>query len=167
MICLIAAYAKNKVIGNKGHIPWSLPGDQQRFKEITLGGVLIMGRRTFEEIYKKFGGGLPQRETIVLSKNQNFEGKGFRTLPNLQAGLAFAKDHFPEKDLFICGGASVYREAIENQLVDKMYLTEIDFEPKGDVFFPDFDKNAFEIIKKQTINDIFQYTLTVYVKKNL
>ena len=126
-----------------------------------------MGRRTFEEIYKKFGGGLPQRETIVLSESQNFEGKGFRTLKNLEEALAFAEEHFPEKDIFICGGGTVYLEALVNQIVDKMYLTEIDFEPKGDVFFPDFDENAFKIIKKQTINDIFQYTLKIYLKKNL
>ena len=164
MICLIAAYAKNRVIGKNGQIPWNLPSDQQRFKEITLGGLVIMGRRTFEEIYKKFGHGLPGRETLVISKTQNFEGQGFRTVSDFQAALDYAKAHFPEKDIFICGGEALYREAISSQLVEKYYLTEIDFEPEGDAFFPEFEKKDLKILKKENYNDSFQYTFTIYSK---
>ena len=167
MICLIAAYAKNKVIGNKGRIPWELPSDQQRFKEITLGGLVIMGRRTFEEIYKKFGRGLPGRETIVISTTQNFTGEGFQTVSSLSAALELAKKQFPEKDLFICGGESLYREALSSQIVDKMYLTEIEIEPEGDTFFPDFEKNDYKIIKKEQISDSLQYTIKIYERKKV
>ena len=74
MISLIVAYAHNNVIGNKGCIPWDLPDDREHFKKLTLGSVVIMGRRSFEEIYKKFGKGLPGRETIILSRSQNLKG---------------------------------------------------------------------------------------------
>ncbi len=162
MISLIVAYAKNRVIGNKGRIPWSLPSDQQRFKEITQGSIIIMGRRTFEEIYKKFGHGLPGRENLVISKNQIFEGKGFRTVRDLQSALDYAKNHFPEKDVYICGGQSIYQEAISSGIVEKFYLTEIDSEFEGDTYFPEFEKKDLKIIKKEKISDSLQYTFIIY-----
>ncbi len=161
MISLIVAYAKNRVIGNKGRIPWSLPSDQQRFKEITQGSIIIMGRRTFEEIYKKFGHGLPGRENLVISKSQNFEGEGFRTVKDLQSALDYAKNHFPEKDVYICGGQSIYQEAISSGIVEKFYLTEIDSEFEGDTYFPEFEKKDLKIIKKEKISDSLQYTFII------
>ena len=146
MISLIVACAKNNVIGNKGHIPWDLPEDRQRFKKLTLGSVLIMGRRTFQEIYDKFGAGLSGRETIVISTTQNYYGENYRTVSNLQQAIDLAKNQFPEKDIFICGGESVYREAINQKLVEKMYITKVDLEPEGDTFFPQFDENDFEVV---------------------
>lgn len=123
-----------------------------------------MGRRTFEEIYKKFGRGLPGRETIVISKNSNFEGQGFRTVTDFQAALDYAKRIFPEKDVFICGGESVYREAIIRRIVDKMYLTELDLDVEGDAFFPDFEKNEFKIIKNLEFHDSIPYKFKIYIK---
>ena len=123
-----------------------------------------MGRRSFEEIFKKFGHGLPGRETIVISTTKNFEGEGFRTVPDFQAALDYAKLHFSEKEVFICGGESVYREAINRRIVDKMYLSELDLEVKGDAFFPDFDKNDFKIIKSLEFHDSIPYKFKIYEK---
>ena len=152
MISLIVAYAHNNVIGNNGRIPWDLPDDREHFKKLTLGSVVIMGRRTFEEIYKKFGAGLPGRETIVISKTQNFQGENYRTVISLQAALELAQSHFPEKEIFICGGESVYREAITQKLAQTLYLTEIDADIPGDAYFPDFDKNDYLIEEKIAIS---------------
>lgn len=152
MISLIVAYAHNNVIGNKGRIPWDLPDDREHFKQLTLGSLVVMGRRTFEEIYKKFGAGLPGRETIVISKTTNYEGASYRTAISLEKALELAKSLFPQKEIFICGGESVYKEAIESKLVNKMYITEIDADISGDAFFPDFDKNDFEIKDKTKID---------------
>lgn len=152
MISLIVAYAHNNVIGNKGRIPWDLPDDREHFKQLTLGSLVVMGRRTFEEIYKKFGAGLPGRETIVISKTTNYEGANYRTVISLEKALELAKSLFPQKEIFICGGESVYKEAIESKLVNKMYITEIDADIPGDAFFPDFDKNDFEIKDKTKID---------------
>ena len=151
MISLIVAYAHNNVIGNKGRIPWDIPDDREHFKQLTLGSIVVMGRRTFEEIYKKFGAGLPGRETIVISKTTNYEGANYRTVISLEKALELAKSLFPQKEIFICGGESVYKEAIESKLVNKMYITEIDADISGDAFFPEFDIADFEIKDKTKI----------------
>ena len=152
MISLIVAYAHNNVIGNKGRIPWDLPDDREHFKQLTLGRLVVMGRRTFEEIYKKFGAGLPGRETIVISKTTNYEGANYRTVISLEKALELAKSLFPQKEIFICGGEAVYREAISLKLPERLYITEIDADIPGDAFFPDFDKNDFEIKDKTKID---------------
>lgn len=167
MICLIAAFARNSVIGNNGHIPWKLPQDQQRFKKITLGNVVIMGRKTFEDIFEKLGHALPGRETIVISASRNFEGSDYRTVKSLQAALDYAENFFPDKDVYICGGESVYREALALNIVQKMYLSEIECEVEGDAFFPDFDKNDYEILEKKAEKEALPYIFVVYSKKNL
>ena len=146
MICLSVAYAKNRVIGYKGRIPWNLKEDQLRFKKLTLGSVVIMGRNTFQEIFDKFGRGLPERETIVVSKNHDFNGEQLRTARSLDEAIAVAKQKFPSKDIFICGGESIYREAISKKLVEKMYITKVDLEVEGDAFFPQFDENEFDVV---------------------
>jgi dihydrofolate reductase len=158
MISLIVAYAHNNVIGNDGRIPWDLPDDREHFKKLTLGSVVVMGRRTFEEIYKKFGAGLPGRETIVISKTQNFQGENYRTVISLQAALELAQSQFPEKEIFICGGESVYREAITQNLAQTLYLTEIDADIPGDAYFPDFDKNKYNIEEKITVSTPIPHT---------
>ena len=152
MISLIVAYAHNNVIGNKGRIPWDLPDDREHFKQLTLGSLVIMGRRTFEEIYKKFGAGLPGRETIVISSTKNYKGTNFRTVTGLKEALELARTQFPQKEIFICGGEAVYREAISLKLPERLYITEIDADIPGDAFFPDFDKNDFEIKDKTKID---------------
>ena len=152
MISLIVAYAHNNVIGNKGRIPWDIPDDREHFKQLTLGSIVVMGRRTFEEIYKKFGAGLPGRETIVISKTTNYEGANYRTVISLEKALELAKCLFPQKEIFICGGESVYKEAIESKLVNKMYITKIDADIPGDAFFPGFDKKDYIIKEKIEID---------------
>lgn len=152
MISLIVAYAHNNVIGNKGRIPWDIPDDREHFKQLTLGCIVVMGRHTFEEIYKKFGVGLPGRETIVISKTTNYEGANYRTAISLEKALELAKSLFPQKEIFICGGESVYKEAIESKLVNKIYITEIDADIPGDAFFPEFDIADFEIKDKTKID---------------
>ena len=152
MISLIVAYAHNNVIGNKGRIPWDLPDDREHFKQLTLGSLVVMGRRTFEEIYKKFGAGLPGRETIVISSTKNYEGTNYRTVTGLKEALEFARTQFPQKEIFICGGEAVYRESITLKLPERLYITEIDADIPGDAFFPDFDKNDFEIKDKTKID---------------
>ena len=164
MAKLIVAYAKNNVIGSSGRIPWTLPGDLEHFKQLTLGSVLIMGRRTFEEIFKKFGRGLSGRETIVLSKSQHYEGENYRSAVSLCSALALAKNQFPEKDIFICGGESVYREALKENLIEKMYITEIEQDFSGDAFFPEFNKKDFMEESRQRIDGEIPYSFVINSK---
>ena len=116
MIALIVALAKNHVIGNNGYIPWKIKGEQKRFKDLTTGNVVIMGRRSFEEI----GRPLPNRIIIVVSSTKEYTGENCFTVRSLQEAIELAGN----KDVFISGGARLYEEALP--MVEKMYITEID-----------------------------------------
>lgn len=153
MIALIVAYDKNRVIGKDGKIPWKIEGEQKRFKELTLGNTVIMGRRTYEEI----GRPLPGRQTIVISKTANFDGDNCKTVKSLDEALKIAKG-----DIFISGGASLYREALP--FCEKLYITEIEASFDGDVFFPVFNKSKYkkEVVKK--ISGEIPYTYLTYTK---
>lgn len=152
MIGLIVAYANNKVIGNKGIIPWKIPGEQQRFKALTVGNVVVMGRRSFEEI----GRPLPNRTTIVISRTKNFDAENCITMPSLDDALQMGSG----KDVFISGGARLYEEALK--IVDKMYITEINLDIEGDTFFPEFDEQSFEKEIEQEIDGVIRYRYVTY-----
>lgn len=153
MIALIVAKSKNNVIGKDGKIPWSIPGEQQQFKSLTTNNIVIMGRRTYEEIGKP----LSNRFNIVISKTKNYEGDNLTTVSSLEEALKYVEN----KDIYIAGGYNVFKEAIP--LVDKMYITEINQEIKdGTTFFPDFDINDFE---KELIDENEQYKRLVYTRK--
>ena len=155
MIGLIVAYAKNHVIGKDGKIPWRIKGEQKRFRELTTGNVIIMGRKSYEEI----GHPLPNRVNIIVSRTENFDQENCFTATSLQEALEIAGD----RDVYISGGAGLYEEAIS--IVDKMFITEVDAVIEGDTYFPEFDKNDF--VKE--INEHFEgdipYTYVTYTRK--
>lgn len=133
MLGLIVAYSRNRVIGRDGKIPWKIKGEQRRFKELTTGNVVIMGRRSFEEI----GHPLPNRYTIVVSNTKKFEFDNCTTAGSLREAIEIAG----ERTSYISGGEALYKEAVN--LVDEMYITEIDAVIEGDTFFPEFDEDNF------------------------
>ena len=139
MITLVAAVAKNRVIGNKGKIPWDLPEDRRHFKELTMGHALVMGRRTFEEI----GRPLPGRRTYIVSSTISRQGENCRTVSSLAEALEIEKD----SEIFICGGAMLYEEGMA--VADRICLTELDWEAEGDVFFPEIDRTAFRETERE------------------
>lgn len=155
MINIVVAYAKNRVIGNKGRIPWKIKGEQQRFKELTTGNVVIMGRRSYEEIERP----LPNRTTIVISASKNFDAENCMTAKSLDEALIMAEG----KDIYISGGARLYEEALP--LADKMYITEIDLEVEGDTYFPEFDEELFEKEINQYFEGDIPYTYVTYTRK--
>lgn len=155
MIALIVAYAKNRVIGNKGCIPWRIKGEQLRFKELTTGNVVIMGRRSYEEI----GRPLPNRTTIVVSNTKNFDCENCMTAKSLAEAIEMAGD----RDIYISGGARLYEEALP--LVEKMYITEIDREIEGDTYFPAFDQEQFTKEVNQRFEGEIPYTYVTYTRK--
>jgi len=127
---IIVAVSQNGVIGVGGKIPWHLPADLKRFKELTMGHHLVMGRRTYESI----GRPLPGRTTIVLTRRtpHNVMPPGVRNAAELSTALEFAK-HNGETEVFICGGGEVYKQAL--LLCDRVYLTIIEREYDGDTWF--------------------------------
>jgi len=139
MVALIAAMAKNRVIGKAGKIPWNLPEDMAHFRELTMGHVIVMGRRTYEEI----GHPLPGRRTYLISSTMQVEDENCHTVLSLQEVLKREKDN----DIFICGGAMLYREGME--VADRLYMTEIDQEIEGDTYFPEINLDQFEVVDRQ------------------
>lgn len=155
MIALIAACAENRVIGKNGRIPWNIPAEKHRFRDITMGHVMVMGRKTYEEI----GRPLPGRETIVVSNTKNFDEPHCKTVSSLPQALALAEN----QDVFICGGAQLYREALP--LADVLYLTEIHAVFDGDTQFPLFDRSLFDETERTEINDTIPYTFVTYRRR--
>ncbi len=155
MIALIVAFAKNQVIGNKGCIPWKIKGEQKRFKELTTGNVVVMGRRSYEEIGKP----LPNRTTIVVSRTKKFEGENCYTVSSLREALELAGD----RDVYISGGARLYEEALP--IVEKMYITEIDCKIDGDTYFPTFDKEQFTKEIDEEFQGDIHYRYVTYTRK--
>lgn len=155
MTALIVAHAKNRVIGNKGQIPWRIKGEQRLFRELTTGNVVVMGRRSYEEI----GRPLPNRYTIVVSNTQKYEAENCTTASSLQEAIKIAGD----RDIYISGGAGLYREAIA--LVDKMYITEIDAVIEGDTYFPEFDQSLWEREVTEHVDGELPYDYVTYTRK--
>ena len=125
----IAAVARNGVIGDGHDIPWRIPEDWQRFKRLTTGQVLIMGRRTYDSI----GRPLPGRTTVVITRDKRWRRDGVRAVRILDEAFALARDLGPET-IFVAGGGEVYRAAWAR--LDGLEITEVNREPIGDVTFP-------------------------------
>ena len=130
-ITLVAAVATNGVIGRGGGLPWRLPEDMRHFKTLTVGHVLVMGRRTYDSI----GRPLPGRTTIVVTRDPAWESEGVRTAPTVERALSEARSLNDE--VFVVGGAEVYQAALP--YADRMVITHIDAEPEGDTWFPAVD----------------------------
>lgn len=161
MICIIAAVAANGVIGANGGIPWDIPEDRRYFRELTTGGVVIMGRRTYESI----GRPLPDRYNIVVSGTGIFAGRSLRTAGNLEKALKLGKRYISRNgagDIFLCGGAEIYRQGLE--YADRLYLTELYDEYEGDVSFPEFDREIFRPVQVQDHPEL-RLRFSVYAKE--
>lgn len=154
MISLIVAYTKNRVIGNNGKIPWNLKNEKKRFKELTTGNVVIMGRKTYEEI----GRPLPNRTNIVISTTKNFDCENCTTVKSLEEALDICKG----EDVYISGGAGIYKAVLP--FVEKMYITEIDTIIEGDTYFPNFDESKFTREVVAEFNEELTYRYTTYTK---
>lgn len=129
LISAIVAVAKNGVIGKDNQIPWYLPADLAYFKRTTLGHYVLMGRNCFQSI----GRPLPKRTNVVITRNMFFTADGVLVAHSVEEALSMAFEH-AEPEAFIIGGGEIYQATAA--LWDKVYLTEVDIEPEGDVFFP-------------------------------
>ena len=134
-INVIAALAKNRVIGIDNRLPWRLPEDLAHFKALTLGHPILMGRKTFESL----GRPLPGRTNIVITRNPDYRPAGVTLAASIPAALAACAGH---DEVFFIGGAELYTQAIP--LADRLYLTEVDIDAVGDARFPEFDRSQFD-----------------------
>ncbi len=148
---IIACFSKNRVIGKKGELPWKFSEDLMRFKKVTMGHTLIMGRKTFESIEKPLDG----RKIIILSRNKNFSAAGCEVAENFKEAIEFA--HKTDDNPIVCGGSEIYKIAL--RFATKMYLTEIQREIKGDTFFPEFDETEWHETERKEVGELVFRTL--------
>ena len=139
-IYLVAAVAKNNVLGKDNKLIWHLPADLKMFKNLTSYGTVLMGRKTFESIGKP----LPNRENVIVTKDLNFKQEGCLVFNSIER--AFENLNSREK-IFIVGGAQIYKECIS--MADKLYITHLDLDIEGDVFFPEIDASVWRLTKNE------------------
>jgi dihydrofolate reductase len=141
-IVMVAAVAKNHVIGLDGDIPWSIPEDLKHFRAVTRGHTVIMGRKTFDSI----GHPLPFRTNIVVTRDPEWAAEHVFTAASVEDAVALAADH--TGDTVIMGGAQIYSQAMP--LATHQILTEVDLEPEGDTFYPQWDEGEWVETRRES-----------------
>ncbi|KAB2960127.1 MAG: dihydrofolate reductase [Thermoanaerobaculia bacterium] len=143
-VSLIAAVADNGVIGREGGLPWHLPADLGRFKRLTTGHHLIVGRATWESV----GRPLPGRTFVVVTSRPDYAAPGATVVRSLAEAIRLARAAGDDEP-FVAGGAGIYREALERGLVDRLYLTRIHRAYAGDTRFPAWDESAWRVVEEE------------------
>jgi dihydrofolate reductase len=156
-LSLIVAMSRNGVIGRDNRLPWRLSSDLKRFRALTMGHHIVMGRKTYESL----GRLLPGRTSVVVTRNAHFRAPGAVVVNSLEAALdACARDH----DIFVIGGAEIFREVV--QRADRIYLTVVEADVDGDVYFPDIDWSAWREVSRQSYgaaeHDEYPHQFVIY-----
>lgn len=144
-VTLVAALARNRVIGQRNALPWRLAEDLRRFKALTLSHPVIMGRRTHESILGVIGRPLPGRVNIVVTRSPDYAAPGCIVAASLAAAIAAAG---PAVEIFVIGGAEIYRAALAG--AHRLHLTEIDADFDGDAWFPDLPPGAWREASRES-----------------
>lgn len=157
MLTTVAALSRNRVIGKDGQVPWRLPGDLKHFRETTRGGVVVMGRTTFESIGKP----LPQRENWVLTRDPNWKHPQVRVFHDLAELLRAASGH---EEVWVIGGEQIYRQLLPH--CQRQWLTEVQAEVEGDTFYPEFSERDWQLKEKRPGPDdgSWPYHFCLYVR---
>lgn len=137
---MIVAVANNGVIGVNNTLPWHIPEDLKRFRALTMGHHIIMGRKTYESL----GRLLPGRTTVIVSRNTHYQVEGAVVIHALKDAMRFCQQ---DEELFLIGGAQLYQEGMS--LVNKLYITRVDVDVAGDAFLPEIDLNAWTLTEKK------------------
>ena len=149
LISLIVAIGRNRVIGKDNSLPWKLPEDMKRFKELTTGKPVIMGRKTFESI----GRPLPNRINIILTRDKNYKLEGCLVVHSAEKALKAAKG---SDEVMVIGGEQIFKEFLP--IANRMYLTFIDENFEGDTYFPKYNENEWkELNREEHRNDKYKY----------
>jgi dihydrofolate reductase len=141
-VSLIAAMARNRVIGRDNRLPWRLPPDLRRFKQLTMGHTLLVGRKTFESI----GRPLPGRTMLVASRQEDYRPQGVQVVRSVQEALDVAREG-GETELFVAGGAEIYRQTLP--VADRLHLTRIEEDVPGDAYFPEYDETRWRLVDRE------------------
>lgn len=142
-VSLIVAMDMERGIGRDNDLMWHLPDDMKFFKESTQGQIVIMGRKNYDSIPDKYRP-LPNRENVVLTRNNNFKAEDCEVFHSLEEALDNYKNE-TERSVFIIGGGEIYRQSLEQNVVDEMFITHINHRYGADTFFPDFDLKKWRV----------------------
>jgi len=161
MLTIIAAVAKNNALGKNNDLIWRLPADLKRFKKVTLGHHVIMGRKTFESLGKP----LPNRTTIIISRNKDYHAEGCIIVNSLEKGILAAKG---DANPYILGGGEIYRQALDHADMLDLTLVHHSFED-ADTFFPPIDFKKWKEINREDFKadetHDYDYSFVTYKKK--
>ncbi|WP_028891306.1 dihydrofolate reductase [Tenacibaculum sp. 47A_GOM-205m] len=161
MITLIAAIAKNNALGKDNDLIWYLPADLKRFKQITSGHHILMGRNTFESIGKP----LPNRTSIIITRNNDYFKDGCLIANTIEHAIELTKGN----NAFIIGGAQIYKQALEQDLVDRLDITIVHHNFDADAFFPEIDKTVWKEVAREDFKadekNKYDYSFVSYEKR--
>ncbi len=160
MVTIIAAVGRNRALGKDNDLIWHLPADLRRFKSLTRGHHVIMGRKTFESLGKP----LPKRTNIIVSRNPHYSAEGCIVVNSLEKALEIARS---DSNPFILGGAEIYKQALS--FADHMDLTYVHEEFEADAFFPEFDPEEWELTGREDFEkdaeNPYDYSFLQYKKR--
>ena len=163
-VTIIAAIAKNNALGKDNDLIWHLPADLKRFKKVTSGHHILMGRNTFESIGKP----LPNRTTIIITRNKHYSKEGCLVANSIKQAIELATE---DDEIFIIGGAQIYQQALADNLVDKLDITLVHQKFEADAFFPEIDKNIWEEVAREDFKpddkNMYYFSFLSYKKKNI
>lgn len=160
-VSIIAAIGKNRELGAKNKLLWHIPGELPRFKRITMGHPIIMGRKTFESI----GRPLPGRTNIVITRDSSFVREGVLVASSIEEAVEKAKEAPGSEEIFIIGGGQVYSQALK--FTDKLYLTLVDKDfPEADAFFPEYSLFNKVIEEEEGESEEFKYKFVTLEKSS-
>ena len=159
-LSIIVAISENRVIGRDGDLPWHISEDLRRFKSLTMGCPIIMGRKTYESI----GRPLPGRTSVVISTNADYPEKGILLARDFCEALDLVRD---ASEVFVVGGARIYELALP--FVDRIYLTQVYTKIDGDTFFPEIDWSHWDLVEqspgKRCADDKFEYSFQTFDRR--
>ena len=161
MITIIAAIGLNNELGKDNDLIWHLPADLKRFKKVTTGHTIIMGRNTFESIGKP----LPNRKSIIITRNTSYKKEGCEVVHSLEDAIKLIQDY---EHAFIIGGAQIYNESMNKNVVDQLDITEVHQNFDADVYFPPIDESIWKVVSKASFSsdekNKFNYSFITYKK---
>ena len=162
MITIIAAIANNNALGKDNDLIWHLPADLKRFKKVTSGHHILMGRNTFESIGKP----LPNRTSVIITRNNDYFKDGCLVANSIEEAIEMSNK---DSDVFIIGGAQIYKQAIQKGLVDQLDITIVHHNFEADVFFPTIDLDVWKEISREDCKadekNKYDYSFVSYIRK--
>jgi dihydrofolate reductase len=140
LISLLVAVARNGVIGRDNKLPWHIPADLKRFKQLSLGKPIIMGRKTYDSIIEQLGKALPDRDNIVITRNPDFKAPGCKVATSIEEGLKLAGN---AAEVVVIGGGQIFEETLP--IADRVYMTWVHADVPGDAYFPEVDWSKWRV----------------------